>query len=253
MWTYVLCLGFGVLIDPARIGIAAILTSRRQALRTLVAYWFGGIIAGVGVGIAVLVLLHDIALGAIQSAMSTINEIRSEVIILSGGRLQITLGLIAMLCLAAMVARERARKTAPALVGPDGEIMASEMGPPRIQTPMSRIAARTQSMLEGGLAWPAFLVGLGASVPPIEGPMALTVIMASGAGTSTQFSAFLVFILLVLVFVEIPLICYLVAPRQTQAAMLRVNTLLRTYRRQIIQGTLALAAIIFMSQGIGHL
>src|SRR6201987_5061598 len=105
MWTYVVCLGFAMLIDPVRIGIAAILMSRRQAVRTLLAFWVGGMIAGIGVGIAVLILLHDVALVAIEAAVSTINDLRSAVIFLAGPRLQITLGVVALVGLAVMLAR----------------------------------------------------------------------------------------------------------------------------------------------------
>ncbi|MDP7735347.1 GAP family protein [Mycobacterium paragordonae] len=254
MWTYVVCLGIGVLIDPARIGIAAILTSRRQAVRTLVAFWAGGILAGVAVGIAVLVLLRDVALVAIQTANSTMNDFRNAVVVLAGGRLHVALGLIALFFLATMVARDRARVGAPVLVtaGGGGEML-DVATPPGKETVFTRLAARTQSMVECGFAWPAFVAGLGASVPPIEGPMALTVIMASNSPTGTQFSAFIVYMLLVLVFVEVPLVAYFVAPRKTQTVMLFMNTWLRANRRRVIEFTLALTAAIFLIKGFGSL
>lgn len=253
MWTYVVCLGIGVLIDPARIGIAAILTSRRQAVRTLVAFWLGGILAGVAVGIAVLVLLRDVALGAIQTANSTMNDVRNAVVVLAGGRLHVALGLIALFFLATMVARDRARIGAPVLVTAGGGEMLDVATPPGKQTVFTRLAARTQSMVECGFTWPAFVAGLGAAVPPIEGPMALTVIMASGTPTSTQFSAFIVYMLLVLVFVEVPLVAYFVAPKKTQTVMLYMNTWLRANRRRVIEFTLALTAAIFLIKGFGSL
>src|SRR5947209_20609289 len=103
MWMYVVCIGMGMLIDPVRIGIAAVLMSGRRAIVGLLAFWVGGMIAGVTVGIAVLVLLHDVALVAIQAGVSMINDVRSAVIILTGPRLQITLGVIALLALAVML------------------------------------------------------------------------------------------------------------------------------------------------------
>ncbi|SOJ54939.1 Sulfolipid-1 exporter Sap [Mycobacterium simulans] len=253
MWTYVIALGFGVLIDPARIGIAAVLTSRRQAIRSLVAFWLGGIAAGIGIGIAVLILLHDIALGAIQTATSTIDDLRSAVVILAGGGLHVTIGVIALVCLATMLARERARVATPVPVAVGGGGSLDVMEQPGKTTLVSRLSSHTQNMLERGRAWPAFVAGLGTSVPPIEGPMALTVIMASGAGTHTQFGAFILFVLLVLVFVEIPLVCYLAAPQKTQTVMLSMNTWLRTHRRRVIEFILAFTAAVFLFKGFGSL
>ena len=42
MWTYVLIVGAGMLMDPVRIGIAAILMSRRRTIVNLLAFWLGG-------------------------------------------------------------------------------------------------------------------------------------------------------------------------------------------------------------------
>ena len=251
MWTYLISLGLWMLVDPMRIGIAAILTSRRQALRTLLAYWLGGMAAGVGVGILVLVLLHDIALGAINGAVSALNNLRSTVTILAGSHVHITLGVLALLILAFMKARERAQVAVPvpAAVGA-GDGPADAAVPPRKSSLSSRLWTVTQGMLEGGFVWPAFIAGLGASVPPIEGPMAMTVIMASRAAPAIQLTAFMLFILLVLVFVEVPLLCYLTAPQRTQAITLQMNTWIQGHRREIVQTLLAVMGVVSLVQGM---
>lgn len=254
MWTYVVCLGVGMLIDPMRIGIAAVLMSRRQALRTLLAFWVGGVVAGITVGIAVLVLLHDVALVAIQAAASTINDVRSAVIILSGGRLHITIGLLALLTLAIIVARERARVAAPVPVTVGGGGDGFDSAPPAKSSTLSaRLSEVTHRMLDSGLVWPAFLVGLLSTFPPVEGPMALTVIMGSQAAAGTQFIAFILFILLVLVFVEVPLVSYLAAPHRTQAAMELMNNWITSHRRQILKTLLGVTAVLLLIQGVNSL
>ncbi len=247
-----MCLGVGMLIDPMRIGIAAILMSRRQALRTLIAFWVGGIVAGITVGIAVLVLLHDIALVAIQGAVSTLNDVRSAVIILAGPRLQITVGLVALLALAVMLARDRAQVVQiPVAVGGS---CASDASPEPRKGPLpSRMSAAIHRMLESGFVWPAFVVGLGSAVPPIEGPMALTVIMGSRAAAGTQFTAFILFTVLVLAFAEIPLVSYLAAPRKTEAVMRQMNTWITAHRRQIFETLLAVTGVTSVVQGITSL
>lgn len=117
MWTYVVWVGVGMLLDPVRIGIAALLMSRRRAMVNLLAFWIGGMVAGALVGVAVLVLLHDIALVAIQSGISTINDVRSAVIFLTGEHLRITIGVVALTSLAIMLARDRAKMKTLVTVG----------------------------------------------------------------------------------------------------------------------------------------
>jgi Sap, sulfolipid-1-addressing protein len=253
MWTYVVCLGIGMLIDPMRIGISAVLMSRRQAIRTLLAFWIGGMVAGITVGIAVLVLLHDVALGAIQTAVSAINDVRSAVTILAGGHLHITLGVLSLVALAIVMTRERAgvATPAPVPVGAGGGDDPSDVAvQPAKVTLSSRLSAATHRMLESGFVWPAFVVGLMSTFPPVEGPMALTVIMGSRAAAGTQFTAFIVFILLVLVFVEVPLVSYVAAPHRTQAAMLQMNCWITSHRRQIFKTLLAVTGIVLLVQGM---
>lgn len=258
MWTYVVCLGVGMLIDPMRIGIAAVLMSRRQALRTLLAFWVGGIVAGIAVGIAVLVLLHDVALVAIEAAASVINQVRSAAVILEGEQLRITVGVLSLIALAVMLARDRARLAAPVptpvLVGGGGSVDTADSAdpapePPR-QTAMAALGSRIHGMLDTGFMWPAFVVGLMSTFPPIEGPMALTVIMGSRAPAGTQFVAFILFIVLVLIFVEVPLVSFVAAPQKTEAVMARMNAWITTHRRQIIEALLAVMGVASVVQGI---
>ncbi len=78
------------------------------------------------------------------------------------------------------------------------------------------MGARCHTMLTCNRSvWPAFVVGLASSAPPIETVTALTIIMASEATIGAQVSAFLVFIVLVLTVIEIPLVGYLAMPQKT--------------------------------------
>jgi hypothetical protein len=253
MWTYVVCLGLAMLIDPIRIGIAAVLMSRRRAIVNLLAFWVGGMIAGIAVGVAVLLLLHDVALVAIEAAVSTINDVRSAVTILAGPRLQITLGVLTLVALAVMLARDRAQVQTQVPVAAGGGGASDVLPEPPKPTLVSAMAARIHGMLESGFAWPAFMVGLMSTFPPVEGPMVLTVIMGSRADVGTQFAAFIVFILLVLVFVEVPLVASLAAPQKTQAAMLQMNGWITAHRRQIVETLLAVMGVVSVVQGISSL
>ena len=153
--------GVAAFMDPARLGIAAILTSRRQAIRNLLAFWVGGMISGISVGIVVLVLFHNVALVAIQNAVASMNEVRSAVGF-SGGRLQIAFGMLALLGVAVLVARQRARVGIPVTVG-GGD--APGPGPQSTKSSFfARLGGRAQTIVESGGHWPAFIVGLGLAV-----------------------------------------------------------------------------------------
>jgi hypothetical protein len=253
MWTYVLLLGLSLVPDPVRLGIAVLLMSRRRAVLNLFAYWLGGMIAGIGEAIAVLILLRGTALVVIHNVVSTIENVRSRVpIFFAGGRLQVTLGVLFLLFAVAVSARERTRARTRVGVGIcDGDASALAMQP-RTPTAFSRLSARAQNMLQGGLVWPVFVFGI-SSLPPIEGPMALTVIMASRTAIGMQFSAFVVFIALVFAVIEIPLVAYLAMPEKTQAVMLQLHNWAQAHRWRILETMLALGGVVFLVKGMGNL
>jgi hypothetical protein len=250
MWTMVLLMGLGMAIDPARLGLALVMLSRRRPMVNLFAFWVGGMLAGIGIGLAVLVVMRDIALVALHSAASVANELRSSVVILSGGRLQITIGVIMLLLAARAVARARAQAGVPVGIADGGmSTLALEVRP---VGPFARLGVRTQQMLNCDVVWPAFVVGV-ASSPPVESLIALTFIMASGAAIGTQFSAFLVFTLIVLAVIEIPLVAHLAMPQKTERVMLQVQDWLQTYRRQISLTMVTGVGFLFVFQGVAAL
>jgi hypothetical protein len=194
--------------------------------------------------------MRDIALVALHSATSVANELRSSVVILSGGGLQITIGVIMLLLAARAVARARAQAGVPVGIA-DGGMSALALKE-RPVGPFARLGVRTQQMLNCDVVWPAFVVGI-ASSPPVESLIALTFIMASGAAIGTQFSAFLVFTLIVLAVIEIPLVAHLAMPEKTERVMLQVQDWLRTYRRQISLTIVTGVGFLFVFQGVAAL
>lgn len=242
MWTAVLYFGLGLALDPLRLGLVGVVLSRKRPIPNLVAFWLGGMVAGVGVGLAALVLFRDVAMRAMDHVAEATTALRSEVSILAGGGLQIALGVLVLLILAAVVARQRFRARA--------DVSAAVLGlaerPPGI---FARMAAFSQDLLGRGV-WPAFVVGLGSATPPVECVMVLTIIMASGAEVATQMVALVVFTFLVLALVEIPLLTYLAMPEKTEAVMLRLNEWLHTHRRRIFRSMLAITGVVLMAKGL---
>lgn len=253
LWNTVLFLGFGMALDPLRLGLVAVVLSRQRPMLNLFAFWMGGMVAGVGIGIAVLVVMRETAMAALRSVASLVADVRSSIAFFEGGHLQLTLGVVALLSLVIVVARERVRKgrTVAVLAGHrDGPEIAVQRRTPSV---LARLGALNQSILKRGYFWPAFLVGLGSATPPVETLMLLTIIMASGAAISTQFSAFLVYTVMVLAVIEIPLVCYLAAAEKTQVVMLRLQNWLHVHRARISQAALGVSGVALTVQGIGSL
>jgi hypothetical protein len=251
MWTAVVFVGFGMALDPLRLGLVAVLLSRRRPMQNLAAFWLGGMFAGIAFGLMVLIIFRDAALTAIENVVATMNEVRSAVVILDGGGFKITLGVLFLTLLAVLVTRRRARERV--LVGMGSGDGSSVMVAERPRNIFARMAAFSQNLLERGGAWPAFVVGLGSATPPVECVMILTIIMASGHAIGTQLMAFTVFIVLVLALLELPLLMYLLMPKKTEAVMLRLDVWLRTHRRRIFEISLAVTGVVLLVQGVGSL
>lgn len=247
----VLYMGFGMALDPARLGLALVMLARKRPMANLFAFWLGGIAAAAGVALAVLVIARELAVVVIHSAAAIAQDFRETTVILSGGRLQIIVGVTILALAIRSIARSRAQAGIPVPVtGPGMPTLVLEQRPPGL---MARASARMQEMLNCDVVWPAFLVGIATSVPPLESLIALTFIMASGAGIGTQLSAFFAFVLLVLAVIEIPLIAHLTVPQKTEQVMLRIQNWVRTYRRQMTLTILFGVGCIFLAQGVAAL
>jgi Sap, sulfolipid-1-addressing protein len=253
MWIYVLYMGFALALDPFRLGFALVLTSRRRPMLNLFAFWLGGMAAGIGLAMLALLLLRDFTEVAVRNAISIFDHVRSSVVIFTGGRLQITLGVVVLLALVVVKARERARVEKQAvLVGSGGlsQVVNQARGPGAV---LAWFADRTHDMLKSDMIWPVFVAGAASTIPPIDGVAMLAVIMASRADLGTQFSAFVVFTLLMLAIVEIPLISYLLWPQKTLGLVQQVQDWIQGHLRQIMHTLLSMAGITFLIQGVASL
>lgn len=247
MWAVVLFFGLGAAIDPLRFGLTALMVSRSRPALHLLAFWLGGMTAGIGVAMAVLVLLRDMALGVIHDAAAAVERLTSSFTILEGGRLQITIGVLALLVAAFLVVRHRTR--IPLHAGATSALAVEQRKP----NALARLFAGFQAVLSRGFVFGAFAAGLGMATPPAECLIVLTAIMASEAAIGAQISAFIAFTLLLLAVVEIPLVAYLAVPRQTETVMMNLDRWVRTYRPQITQTMLFVGGIAFVAQGLGRL
>ena len=244
-----LYMGFGMALDPVRLGVVLLLTSRPRPMLNLFVFWLGGLAAGVVEAVFVLVFLHDFAQGFIRHVTSAIDGVRSSVVIFTGAHLQITVGVVTLVAIAALRVRERARIDRQVAVGGGGVTTVVEQ-PRGLSALLAWLAARTHDMLKSNYVWPVFIAGLSSSIPPVEGLAALGVIMASRADLGTQVSGFLVWTMLLLTIIEVPLVCYLVRPHKTLALIMQVQHWLQGHIRQIMQFVFTGFGVCAVVQGL---
>jgi Sap, sulfolipid-1-addressing protein len=100
MWETVLPLGRWTAPDPARSGIAARSVSRRPMI-DLLAFWLGGMAAGIVAGLAALTLLRD-------SSPAFSHDISFTLTSFTGDHVKLVIGVLALL-VATVTAVRRAR------------------------------------------------------------------------------------------------------------------------------------------------
>ena len=240
MWGTVLVLGLVAATDPVRVGLVVLLMSRPRPVPSLLAFWLGGMTAGIGLAMAVLIELRHFALVVMRNVTSTVGGFVN-------GRTEIAIGMLALLSAAYVATRKRNQVPVGAS---DAQALALQSSTPTV---FSQLQARTRGLLTSGFIWPAYLAGLGSVTPPDCLIVVFTIILASGAAAGSQVGAFVAWTVMVLAVVEIPLVSYLVWPDKTQAVMLRLHNWIHAHRRQIFQVSLVLLGVTFMVKGMGRL
>jgi Sap, sulfolipid-1-addressing protein len=236
MWGTVVVLALVAMADPVRNGTAILLLSRRRPMRNLLAFWVGGIATAIVVGLCVLFVLRDFALAVMQRVAFTAASA-------SVGHIAIVIGVLALLIATALFAYRRA----PLSTSGDPSVMVQ---PPRTPAALSRLSPRARDAVEGGHLWVAVVAGFG-SATPWEYLVALTAILASGAGAGAQVSAVVVFAVVAFAVAEIPLISYLAAAARTDVVMLQFHNWVRAHRRRILAVIVAVAGVFLLANGVG--
>ena len=239
MWATVLALALVATIDPVRIGFAALVISRPRPILNLFAFWLGGIAMGIATGLTVLFVLRDHALTIMDSVVSWAETP-------TGGRVQLVIGVLALVLAALMVVALSAfrRTPVPTLAS---EPSASGLPPDPL---LSRLPKPVQDLIEGGALWVSFVAGI-MMATPVEYAVALAAILASGAGATSQVVAVAVFTSVAFVIAEIPLVGHLVAPGRTQVVVLQVHKWVRAHRLHVIAVIVAAVGVFLVTHGAG--
>ena len=242
VWGAVLVMALAAMADPLRIGITVLVISRPRPVFQLLAFWLGGVVMGLAVGLSVVFFLRDVALdffGDLESTTAT-----STVALV-----QIAVGVLALLMAALIAARFPARLRARAPVPEDAPAATLQTAAPNA---FSRLSTRAGDAVQGGSLWVAFVAGAWLATP-LQYVAALAAILASGASAGTQVVAVVGYHVVALAFAEIPLLTYLVKPDRTQAVIMQVHDWVQPRRRQLIAAIIAVVGILLVVNGIGSL
>jgi hypothetical protein len=223
MWIPLLMMAVAVSLEPFRIGMTVLAINRPRPALQLLAFLAGGFVMGTTVGVVVLFVLRP----ALGSAHFTLP------------RVQIVVGLV-LLVNAALVAAGLLSRSKTTSGGLTDRIPAS-------------ISGRARRLLNGGSLWTAGVAGLGIALPSIDYVAALALIVASGATAATQFGALLAFNVVAFALVEIPLLCYLVAPDRTRSMLAALYDWLRAQGRRGVAVLLAVVGCALIGVGFAGL
>ncbi len=206
----------------------------------LLAFWVGGMAAGIVAALGVLLFLRDFTL-------SVETEVVSATSSPSVAYLQFAIGVLAVSLAALMLARFGARqRTAVPMTGGESAVLLLE---PNAPTGSSRLSIRGR--LEGGSLAVAFVAGVALATPPVEYMAAIIAIMASEPTAAAQVGAALMFTVVAFTVVEVPLITYLTSPAQTLAVVRRLNDWINARRQAIPAIVIGAIGFLLLVSGLG--
>ncbi|MGK2865260.1 MAG: GAP family protein [Mycobacterium sp.] len=211
MWITLLVMAIAVSLEPFRIGMSVVMLNRPRPLLQLTAFLCGGFLMGMTVGALVLLVL-DSRLSA--SAHFTLP------------RVQIAIGVLALLAAAILAVTKGRPRTPPAW--------------------LSRL-------LDGQSLWVAGAAGLLIALPSVDYLAALAVIGTADATLATQITALLAFNVVAFALIEIPLLAYLIAPDRTRARLEALNDWLRAKGRRGVAVLVAVVGVVLLAVGLAAL
>ncbi|KUI22423.1 hypothetical protein AU193_19680 [Mycobacterium sp. GA-1285] len=224
MWIPLLLMALAVSLEPFRVGMTVVMLNRPRPVLQLLVFVIGGFVMGISVGVIVLFVLRP-PLGSRQSTLPWVQIIVGAVILINAAL--VYTGLLG-----------RAGTDAP----PGPAI--------RMLTPLATFARR---LLDSRSLWTAGVAGLGIALPSVDYLAALALIVASGTAFTTQLGALILFNVVAFALVEIPLLCYLVAPTRTRAALSALYDWLRAQGRRGVSLLLAVVGGVLLTVGFAGL
>lgn len=224
MWITLLAMAVAVSLEPFRIGMTVLMINRPRPGLQLLAFLVGGFTMGIAVGVIALFVLRP-AMGSSHLTLP---------------RVQIVVGAVVLVNAALVATGLLGGRRGDGAAGPMGKIL-------------QPFAIRARRLLDGRSLWAAGVAGLGIALPSVDYLAALALIVASGAAAAIQFGALMAFNAVAFALVEIPLLCYLVAPQRTAAAMSQLYERMRAQGRRGVAVLLAAVGCVLLTVGIAGL
>jgi Sap, sulfolipid-1-addressing protein len=221
VWITLLAMAVAVSLEPFRVGMTVLMINRPRPPLQLLAFLVGGFAMGTAVGVTVLFILRP----TLGSAHFTLP------------RVQIVVGAVLLVNAAVVAMGLLGRQRGDAITGWANRIAAP-------------LTTRARQLLNGRSVWAAGAAGLGIALPSVDYVAALALIVASGAAAAVQFGALMAFNVVAFALVEIPLLCYLVAPERTRAAMSALHDRLRSQEHRGVAVLLAAVGCLILGVGI---
>ncbi len=224
MWITLLVMALAVSLEPFRIGMTVLMINRSRPLLHLLVFLTGGFVMGTTVGVIVLFVLRP-ALGSTHVTLPRVQLVVGAVVLVN-----------AALVAAGVVGGKRGD-------GPAG----------RAERRFGPLVMRARQLLDDRSLWAAGVAGLGIALPSVDYVAALALIVASGAAAAIQVGALLLFNVVAFWLVEIPLLCYLVAPDRTRATLSALYGWLRSRGRLGVSAVLAVVGCVLLAVGFAGL
>jgi hypothetical protein len=222
-------------VDPALIAAVAIMLSRGQAARLLVAYLVGGFGVSVGVGAVILFVLGKSAFGGDSGNLeSPAGDIGAGLVLLA---IAVVVATGAGARLAAVVkARWQSRSGA--------------------KSSDASHEAKRPSLLDRARAadspWVAWLAGVAWGTPGAFYLAALALIANSRDSIAGEIATTLIFNLVMFSLVEVPLVAFLVAPDFTRATIQRSSEWMSAHRRAVVALVVGVVAAYALVKGLSR-
>lgn len=223
----VLLLALAVNLEPTRIGLVPLLLSRRHPILQLLAFFLCAFTTTLSFGLLVLFVFH-------RNPFGTAGD--------NGAKIQIGLGVVALLVAAVMALHAFQSSRRPAR--PESESLSAA----------DKFADMVRRVLDrGGSPWIAGLVGVSTGLPSPDYLAMLVVIGTANVPPAEQAAALVVFSILGSLVVIIPLVGCLLAPAKTLDLANRFGAWTRSRSRIEYAMLLALVGTLFIVLGWSHL
>lgn len=229
--------------DPVRLGVAVFVVARKRPVPALFVFCLGGLLSSILISLTAVFLLHHTTKQLIADMNSTTDSI-------DPADVKIVIGGLALLIAVALLLRAGTKTRVPVSATGHYEVTPDPADDEPATSVTARLTARARQMMRSQSLWMSFLAGVWAGPGPhVELIGALGVILASQTCKSTQVAAVVLYAVVSFAFAEIPLVCYLIAPKKTGEYLDKVPSWIRARRIWVLAVALTVLGTYLVASG----